>query len=58
MPACDATEMSCEPHKHEQDQWLAGVFAEGPMWALDGDTLVLTTDPVELTLEEGDWRRG
>lgn len=57
-PAFDTTEMGCEQPEHEQDRWLADVFAAGPTWELDGDTLLLTTDSVEMVLDEGPWPRG
>lgn len=58
VPAFGGSEVGCEPDAHEQDEWLEDVFDEGPQWALDGDTLLLTTDSVELVLREGTWRRG
>jgi hypothetical protein len=50
--------MGCEQSEHEQDEWLADVFAAGPRWEPDGDTLLLTADSVEMVLDEGPWPRG
>lgn len=38
------TEMGCDPARHEQDEWLAGLFGQGLAFALDGDKLTLTVD--------------
>ena len=46
------TEMGCDPPRHEQDRWLAGVLAAGPSWRLDGSTLVLTSAATELALTD------
>ena len=52
VPAFGATEKGCEQHLHEQDEWLADVFAEEPTWELDDDALVLTTESAEFVLDE------
>src|ERR687895_804015 len=46
------TGMGCDPPRHEQDRWLAGVLAAGPSWRLDGSTLVLTSGATELVLAD------
>ncbi len=52
IPAFGATEIGCQQRLHEQDEWLEEVFAEGPMWELDDDTLELRTDSAAFVLEE------
>lgn len=46
------TEMGCDPPRHEQDSWLAGLLGAGPAWRLDGSRLVLSTPDAELVLED------
>jgi hypothetical protein len=58
VAAFDVTEMGCEPEQHEQDEWLHDVFADGVTWDLDGDTLRLSMDSVDMAFNEGPWRRG
>lgn len=53
----EQTEMGCSPEHHEDDGWVGGVFADAPAWTLDGESLVLTTDAVEIELIESTWRR-
>jgi heat shock protein HslJ len=50
----EVTEMGCDPERHAQDDWLAGVLAAGPAYTLDGDSLRLEsgTTVVELTDRE------
>jgi heat shock protein HslJ len=45
------TEMGCDEPRHAQDEWLAA-FLGNVTFALDGDTLVLTNEPVRLTLTD------
>lgn len=44
------TEMGCEPALHDQDTWLADLFAAGPTYRLDGERLTLTAGPTTLEL--------
>jgi heat shock protein HslJ len=36
------TEMGCDPPRHEQDEWFAGLLTSRPTLAVDGDELTLT----------------
>lgn len=58
VAAFDLTEMGCEEQELQQDEWLQELFADGVTWELDGDTLLLSTDSVEMVFNEGPWRRG
>lgn len=44
------TEMGCDPPRHDQDAWLAGVLQGRPTVAVDGDSLTLATADVTLRL--------
>ena len=46
----DTTEMGCDPERHAQDEWLAGVLQRDPRWRLDGDRLRLTAGGTVITL--------
>jgi len=46
------TEMGCDPPRHDQDEWLAGVLGAGPEWRLAGSRLVVSTADTELVLED------
>ena len=37
------TEMGCDPPRHEQDEWFAGLLTSRPTLAVDGDELTLTS---------------
>ncbi|HAS12504.1 MAG TPA: hypothetical protein DCS55_18655 [Acidimicrobiaceae bacterium] len=37
------TEMGCDPERHAQDEWFAGVLQAEPTVVVDGDTMVLTS---------------
>jgi heat shock protein HslJ len=45
-----ATEIGCDPLRHEQDTWLAEFLTSSPTWRLDGDYLTLTAGGTELEL--------
>lgn len=48
----ESTAVDCPEEQHEQDDWLADVFASAPEWTLDEDgTLQVVGDGVRLTLE-------
>jgi heat shock protein HslJ len=47
-----STQMFCAPPLQEQDAWLAGFLGAGPMWRLDGDDLVLSTDDTDIRLTD------
>ncbi|HSP04955.1 MAG TPA: META domain-containing protein [Acidimicrobiales bacterium] len=36
------TEMGCDPERHAQDEWFAGVLQSEPTVVVDGDTMTLT----------------
>lgn len=40
------TEMGCDPERHAQDDFVAGLLTARPRMAIDGDRLTLTTDSV------------
>lgn len=44
------TEMGCDPERHRQDEWIAGLLGDAPTWELAGDTLTLTSGDVEVSL--------
>ena len=44
------TDMGCDPALHEQDEWIAGLFAQGLAYTLDGDQLTLTADGTVVTM--------
>ncbi|MPZ79080.1 MAG: META domain-containing protein [Actinophytocola sp.] len=46
------TEMGCDPPRHEQDSWLAGLLSAEPTWRLDGSRLVVSSTDAELVLED------
>lgn len=50
LSTLSATEMGCPPELHEQDEWLARLFAAEPRWRLDGDTLTITSGRTEVEL--------
>jgi heat shock protein HslJ len=37
------TEMGCDPERHAQDEWFAGVLQSAPTVVVDGDTMTLTS---------------
>lgn len=37
------TEMGCDPERHAQDEWFAGVLQSEPTVVVDGDTMTLTS---------------
>ncbi|MDQ4133522.1 MAG: META domain-containing protein [Actinomycetota bacterium] len=37
------TEMGCDPARHAQDEWLAGVLTSRPTYSLESDRLTITT---------------
>lgn len=37
------TEMGCDPPRHEQDEWFAGVLTSRPTLAVDGEDLTVTS---------------
>jgi heat shock protein HslJ len=45
------TDMGCDPPRHEQDEWLAGVLGDGPVWRQQDGTLTITAGDTELVLE-------
>ena len=44
------TEMGCDPARHEQDEWLAGVLEARPAYTLEGDGLRLSAAGTVITL--------
>jgi autotransporter-associated beta strand protein len=46
------TEMGCDPARHDQDRFLAGLFAGNPEWRLDGGHLVLGSSGQGLELNQ------
>ncbi len=50
--ALATTEMACDDDRMAQDDWLADLLGAGPTLALDGATLTLTTDTVELVMTD------
>lgn len=46
-----ASAMACPPAIMAQDDWFAAFLKSGPNWALDGDTLTLTTPDAVVTME-------
>ncbi|UVS78823.1 META domain-containing protein [Actinokineospora sp. UTMC 2448] len=44
------TEMGCDPARHAQDEWLAGLLTASPAWRMDGERLVLTANDTELVM--------
>lgn len=44
------TDMGCDPPRHAQDEWIAGLFAQGLAYTLDGDQLTLTADATVITM--------
>lgn len=47
-----STLMACEPGLAESDSWTTTLLSSNPSWSLDGDTLVLTTDELTVTLQD------
>ncbi len=45
-----SSEMGCEPPLMAQDQWLSAFLSSDPTYALDGDTLTLTSGDVVIVL--------
>lgn len=37
------TEMGCDPERHAQDEWFAGILQSEPTVVVDGDTMTLTS---------------
>lgn len=48
----DGSDQGCPVEEHRQDGWLNELFAAGPAWSLDDGELRLSTDTVEIRLEE------
>jgi heat shock protein HslJ len=46
------TEMGCDPARHDQDEWLAGVLTSRPAYRLEGAVLTLRQGSTELRLED------
>lgn len=44
------TEMGCDPERHQQDQFVAGLLMARPTITLDDDVLTLTTDEIVVVL--------
>lgn len=44
------TEMGCDPPRHAQDEWIAGLFGQGLAYTLDSDKLTLTADGTVITM--------
>jgi heat shock protein HslJ len=47
-----STEMACDPALMAQDQWIAAFLASGPVFALDGPNLTLTSGGTTLRLRD------
>ncbi|TCC20532.1 META domain-containing protein [Kribbella speibonae] len=45
-----STAMGCMGDRQEQDTWIAKVLSAKPVWKLDGDKLVLTTESTTISL--------
>jgi len=48
----EMTAIGCEPALADQDEWLAGLLVDDPAYALDGDTLRLTSGTTEVELSD------
>lgn len=48
------TEMGCDPALMEQDDWLVDLLTAGPVLALDGDRLTLTSGDTVVSLVDGE----
>lgn len=46
------TEMGCDPERHAQDEWFAGVLTSRPTLALDGTTLTVTAGDTVVTFQD------
>ena len=46
-----STMIGCPPKYQQQDEDLAAFFSSDPNWQLDGNTLTLSNDSVEVTLQ-------
>ena len=51
-PGFESTAVGCAQEQHEQDDRLTEVFAQGPEWQLDGETLELSTEHVTIRFRE------
>jgi heat shock protein HslJ len=45
-----STAMGCMGARQSQDSWIAGVLSAKPVWKLDGDKLVLSTESTTISL--------
>jgi len=46
------TDMGCDPPRHEQDGFVAGVLGASPTWRLDGSRLEITAGTTSMVLTE------
>lgn len=46
------TEMGCDPERHAQDEWFAGVLTSRPTLAVDGATLTVTAGDTVITFQD------
>lgn len=46
------TEMGCDPERHEQDEWFAGLLTARPTLAVSGDTLTVTAGDTVVTFQD------
>lgn len=46
------TEMGCDPERHAQDEWFAGVLSSPPALAVEGDTLTITAGDTVVTFQD------
>jgi heat shock protein HslJ len=46
------TDKGCDQSLHQQDDWIMGFFRASPNWKLDGSSLKLTTNDMEMTLSD------
>lgn len=50
LEAMGATEMGCDPARHDQDAWLTEFLTASPTWALSDDRLTLTRGSTQVVL--------
>lgn len=46
------TEMGCDPARHDQDDWLVAILGSEPTITLNGNTLVLASGAITITLAD------
>ena len=46
------TELGCDPPRHAQDAWLAGILGAKPAWRKDGPALTITAGDTDIVLTD------